>query len=1599
MKGGFIMKLITQKEYMEIAELTKEEFDLLSEYHFIRPYQFHSDGKDLYYIDANAREMKEMKEDYLNEAASLKEEQIKEEQDMTGVSFDGDEQGINLYREQKSNLYEEYKDRDYGDVPIKQKISNSEDKDAEEFIAQEEDVIKNKTKSKKKKKNFSGSRRRKDVYLSKTVNREHASDPHEHGQRERPPVRTESPGHGSISSEADNPYKKENIGRSYHISHNGHVEESLDPNRGTKIVSAGIPISEPENKNPDHSHDHSNAAYTGYRDGYYAPVENLSDSRKGTSYTRSDQAYQEKKQEEQFRRDEVQKHYDKEKMTEDRMTKIVDNMTKNAPVINQGSGLELDGHVIKSADYSGGSPYQTGDISSSDGKSSSPEPSSFTEQQTLRASHSKIIHTKAPYQIPADTTSRLHKQYKQRGERNGKRSDSYVKADDHLIYKKSHLNSKMDFYRTVSDFIIMGSGITYTDAGEFAYRAMRTYGGNVLTGKMSAWATNAKYNTLVSNIGKKYPGDTILSAFEKSKITISKSDRTSFINGITTSNIHKFVILTNRHFQGKYGVNLSRMSKKELDSFLKKLEAANADDLMLAQMGSGFSKKIIELEKEKSHLIKKNRQKLYRFASMSIGTTDTYVGLQMYGSLFSSAKRSMAFSKRAAGMAGKGTKKVGIKVGKKLYHASGNIPKAGTAIQKGMKTTYETASKANRKVNKVIEKHHDRKADRKAFINRHTERIKQAPRRLAGRGFKKVFGKGFSETAAGKIYSKFRGGISLVKDRIGSIFYNIKRSITSLMKWALIAFGAFLLFVIVLSAALTLTADVMMAIQAFSETITGETVNDDNPEDSVAAKLMKSLYEKESNWLDNDVLGHDTDKSPSEVSGYKVTGGDDPSSGKASEIKEFGSPDQDGDGIETHFYNGDAYDSFIDSRPHEDEDSTTKDDSKKDEPTNEDESAKKDSKVENSGAKTGNLATVYAAGPLSLKGAKATEPKTLNGKEVVMADAANNDDGITKKDCGNNFNGKPFRTTGYNTGSKTSSGAKPTPGVTIAMGNGQLLNKKYGRNPTRQAALNGKNGDIYMINGHYYILQDLCGTDAIDIFCKTTAETYAITKKNVKVSKVVDKVGSAKKVEYNGKQYLAILAGDKYILFDGSTEYIQNDNGTGIGLGDSGFQSNVQAIIAMGATFMENGGYMTSTNFEDYCNDLFDASHVVDTSVSGVFSCDDKDCKKLENYKCTDESLEKLKDAEGTVGGYEFTKSDDKGKIKIKEDADGNKGCTKYYCTDDKNDWNGKTYDAVHKTSALGCEGTKNSDSKVVNYTYEQIEDWKEKNNGWVKKLDDSGSGHEKTTNRQETLEVTAGNISYAKANPGATVPCTIVTSSATVKCHGHYGCPREHTKSYCPGHVNLIVNACIIGIEDGASVTLFDIDPGLAKEKQEKYAKADPEFNKQKWDESNIEQVKLFLECDWEEMYGIHISEMASTYGGVENSNPIANYDGDDDIVKFAVKYVGNKYVYGGNSLTNGIDCSHFVYQVLKRTGHYNGGYVTSTNWRKKGTAVSGGLKNAKAGDVLVYNGHVVIYMGGGKIVHASNSKPYPKGGIKISKPSNLNTYHGGLVAIRRFK
>lgn len=121
-------------------------------------------------------------------------------------------------------------------------------------------------------------------------------------------------------------------------------------------------------------------------------------------------------------------------------------------------------------------------------------------------------------------------------------------------------------------------------------------------------------------------------------------------------------------------------------------------------------------------------------------------------------------------------------------------------------------------------------------------------------------------------------------------------------------------------------------------------------------------------------------------------------------------------------------------------------------------------------------------------------------------------------------------------------------------------------------------------------------------------------------------------------------------------------------------------------------------------------------------------------------------------------------------------------------------------------------------------------------------------------------------------------------------------------------------------------------------------------------------------------------TGGGAQESSGLGQ-----QIANFALQFVGNPYVYGGTSLTNGADCSGFVMSVYQNFGISLP--RTSGEQGQCGTDV-GGLGNAKPGDLVSYSGHIGIYIGNGQIVHASSAKT----GIKVS-----NASYRPILSVRR--
>lgn len=126
--------------------------------------------------------------------------------------------------------------------------------------------------------------------------------------------------------------------------------------------------------------------------------------------------------------------------------------------------------------------------------------------------------------------------------------------------------------------------------------------------------------------------------------------------------------------------------------------------------------------------------------------------------------------------------------------------------------------------------------------------------------------------------------------------------------------------------------------------------------------------------------------------------------------------------------------------------------------------------------------------------------------------------------------------------------------------------------------------------------------------------------------------------------------------------------------------------------------------------------------------------------------------------------------------------------------------------------------------------------------------------------------------------------------------------------------------------------------------------------------------------------SSRSSSGSSSSGSKPSSASGTGASAASYAQNFIGNKYVYGGTSLTNGTDCSGFVQSVYSKYGVSLP--RTSSSQSNAGSSVS--LDNVQAGDLIFYSSggsvnHVAMYIGDGKVVHASNKRD----GIKIS---NIN-------------
>ena len=129
---------------------------------------------------------------------------------------------------------------------------------------------------------------------------------------------------------------------------------------------------------------------------------------------------------------------------------------------------------------------------------------------------------------------------------------------------------------------------------------------------------------------------------------------------------------------------------------------------------------------------------------------------------------------------------------------------------------------------------------------------------------------------------------------------------------------------------------------------------------------------------------------------------------------------------------------------------------------------------------------------------------------------------------------------------------------------------------------------------------------------------------------------------------------------------------------------------------------------------------------------------------------------------------------------------------------------------------------------------------------------------------------------------------------------------------------------------------------------------------------------------------DSAGTAGG-RSVKSIGGTEFGRNVADYALQFIGNPYVYGGTSLTGGTDCSGYTQSVYRHFGVS----IPRTSGEQAGFGREIPYEDMEPGDLVCYSGHVAMYIGGGRIVHASSRKE----GIKVSNDPAYRT----IVSIRR--
>ena len=905
-----ILELIGRKKFQEISGLSDEEYELLIKNAYISPYS-EEDNKS-YFFENEAEFTKAKKDEWLREARDM-EEWAKEnpeldafqQEEIDNDNFDSDY--IELDRDRE--VYEEYETRQYGDT---QKVVTNDDV-TEDDLQTIYDVL----------------------GLSMDPDQEDIKDP----------------ANQKKNKNTKNHLKKHR----QHITQTA-MEESLDPNKGTRIYKDGNDFESSIEKNyGSYSHESKSvdSSYPEYTysnqtfEGYHRRQTNIStDISHQPDYDQKSQIFQ-KLHDQIYQQNQSQLNYSGSMQNGNSYQSFIEK--------NQHSAIQnyqSEGHRISGIDYSRKENYEKEKQKQYDANQKAYKPgmvSDFESKFNGSSKHYQSPKNSSNISHSSNSLERTSNKPSDRGRVNpsipprignermtnkpsdrGRVNPSIPRIDNErmkqiqqesrnpnvlrpngpspLSYGQNKQNNQVEYTKIyggarhnsriradLGSTVIHGTQIEQTDAYQ-AYRKMKVYGGALTGGAFFGYSAKRAQAFEIRNMQQAGFTRQKLSQIMQDQHILSKTMAESLNKGLNAQNIRVMMNGSRQTILSKYRIDIDKLSDAQLSAFISILKNSDKD---LVQ-ATGYFRKILSKESRRIKMKRGRKIACKNLRQELLHGIDAYDAAVLFAKSFRGAKNAVYIVQRSSRFVGRQALRASRYTSKQTLKVTGKFASESTKrkiAQKQIASRKKLKAKNKRKLERQNLRT-QKKLKRFEKINN----IKQAPKRAAGKAFEKVFKKNYSETLVGKVTGKING----VFDRIFNVFDKINEMIGMIIKRVLIFVGGVLLLVLVLQLVMAASAAITTTVQSLFETSKGADVSEKDVMKSAGGEILTALTNKDEKWLDDDVYGLGG-KKPAEIKGKKIYGGTDPKTGKKIEITEFGVKGEEIPGVSINFYNGDAY--------------------------------------------------------------------------------------------------------------------------------------------------------------------------------------------------------------------------------------------------------------------------------------------------------------------------------------------------------------------------------------------------------------------------------------------------------------------------------------------------------------------------------------------------------------------------------------------------------------------------------------------------------------------------------------------------------------------